>query len=90
MMEGAGSGTALIVFFELGGKADAFPTIGHFASWPRLRPAASISGGKILGKSARKADKRTAAALRMRASSLCALDSALGGFLTKMKHRREP
>jgi transposase len=65
----------------------AFPTPQRFASWMGLCPDNRISGGRLLKAKTRKVKSRLAGTLRLGAFGLQKSQSAMGGYLRRMKSR---
>ena len=65
----------------------AFPTPERFASWMGLCPDNRISGGRLLKARTRKVKSRLAGALRLGAFGLQKSQTAMGGYLRRMKSR---
>jgi transposase len=92
-LDGIADITALVVVSEIGLDMSRFPTVKHFCAWLGLCPLVRQSGrnkkGKQKIKSARtrRGRGRAAQALCLAASSLWATQSALGGFLRRLKAR---
>jgi len=80
--------TAQTVITECGIDLSAFPTEKHFASWLCLCPNNRKTGGKVKGRSTRRAQNRAATSLRLAAQSLHHSKSALGAYFRRMKARR--
>jgi transposase len=87
MIEGIEESTALVVLSEIGTNMSRWPSVKHFCSWLGLCPNHRISGGKILSRWTKPCANRAAAALRLAAQSLHRSQSALGGFLRRLKAR---
>jgi len=88
-IDGIGTGTAKIVFTEVGTDISAFPAEGHFLSWLRLCPRCPISGGKPLKKRRNSMGaNRIAGALRMAASSLQRTKTALGAAYRRIARHK--
>lgn len=84
---GIDSGTALKIISEIGLDMNRWPTAKHFTSWLGLCPGTKISGGQILSGKTKSCANKAASALRLAANTLYRSDSALGGFLRRMKTR---
>ena len=90
-IDGIAPTAAQTVLSEVGPDLQSFPTEDHFASWSRLTPRLSITGGKPIRKSQHKGTgaTRVAAVLRMAASSLKHSDSALGAYYRRLARRKD-
>lgn len=66
---------------------EAFPTPERFASWMGLCPDNRISGGRLLKAKTRKVKSRLAGALRLGVFGLQKSQTAMGGYLRRMKGR---
>ena len=85
-IEGIDSTVAMILVGEVGINVDDFPTEKHFGSWTGLAPKAKASGKKRRDRTGPGAT-RVAWALRLAAASLHRSQTALGGFLRRLKGR---
>jgi len=79
--------SALKIIGEIGADMRPWKSAAHFTSWLGLSPENKISGGKRLSSKTKPTANRVAQVLRMAASTLYRNDSALGGFLRRMKSR---
>lgn len=84
---GIGGNTALMLLGEIGLDMSQWKTVRHFTSWLGLSPENKISGGKRLSSKTKPMSSRAAQILRIAASTLYRSDSALGGFLKRLKSR---
>lgn len=84
-IDGISVRVAQIVLTELGHDLSAFPSENQFASWLRLTPRTSISGGKVLAKKSRgTGSTRVANALRMAALAASRSKTAIGAYYRKV------
>jgi hypothetical protein len=79
--------SALKIIGEIGTDMSPWKSAAHFTSWMGLSPENKISGGKRLSSKTKPTANKVAQTLRMAASSLYRNDSAIGGFLRRMKAR---
>ena len=79
--------SALKIIGEIGTDMNPWKSAAHFTSWLGLSPENKISGGKRLSSKTKPTANRVAQVLRMAANTLYRNDSALGGFLRRMKAR---
>ena len=86
-IEGVGVLTGMVLLTEVGPDLSRFRTEKHFCSWLGLCPDNRISGGKVLSSRTRRVVNRASDALRMAAYSLERSQSALGGYMRRMKAR---
>lgn len=84
---GIDGNSALKIIGEIGPDMSPWKSAAHFSSWMGLSPENKISGGKRLSSKTKPTANRVAQTLRMAASTLHRSDSALGGFLRRMKSR---
>ncbi len=95
-LEGIADITALVVVSEVGLDMSRFPTVKHFCAWLGLAPVVQQSGRdkkgqkKVLSSRTRRGRGRAAQALCLAASGLWQNQSALGGFLRRLKARLGP
>jgi transposase len=95
-LEGIADITALVVVSEIGLDMSRFPTVKHFCAWLGLAPVVQQSGRdkkgrkKVLSSRTRRGRGRAAQALCLAASGLWNNQSALGGFLRRLKARLGP
>jgi hypothetical protein len=88
-IDGIGVDTAQTILSELGPDLSCFPSEGHFASYLKLVPKLSISGGKpVPSKRAGSTTTRLGAALRMSAVSLRNSKTALGAEYRRLARRK--
>ena len=90
-IDGMGPATAQLVLSEVGPDLQSFPTEDHFASWLRLTPRLSITGGRPIRKRKNQGTgaTRVGGALRMAALSLKHSDSALGAYYRRLARRKD-
>lgn len=84
---GIDGNSALKIIGEIGTDMSPWKSAAHFTSWMGLSPENKISGGKKLSAKTKPTANKVAQTLRMAASSLYRNDSAMGGFLRRMKAR---
>ncbi|OFW85075.1 MAG: IS110 family transposase [Alphaproteobacteria bacterium RIFCSPHIGHO2_12_42_13] len=84
---GIDGNSALKIIGEIGADMSPWKSAAHFTSWMGLSPENKISGGKRLSSKTKPTANRVAQVLRMAASTLYRNDSAMGGFLRRMKSR---
>ena len=84
---GIDGNSALKIIGEIGADMSPWKSAAHFTSWMGLSPENKISGGKRLSSKTKPTANKVAQTLRMAASTLYRNDSALGGFLRRMKAR---
>jgi transposase len=84
---GIDGNSALKIIGEIGTDMSPWKSAAHFTSWMGLSPENKISGGKKLSSKTKPTANRVAQTLRMAASTLYRNDSAMGGFLRRMKAR---
>jgi transposase len=95
-LEGIAEVTALVVVSEVGLDMSRFPSVRHFCAWLGLCPVVKQSGRnkkgqkKVKSSRTRRGRGRAAQALCLAASSLWQNQSALGGFLRRLKARLGP
>jgi transposase len=95
-LEGIAEVTALVVVSEIGLDMSRFPSVRHFCAWLGLCPVVKQSGRNRKGQKKVKSARvrpgrgRAAQALCLAASSLWQNQSALGGFLRRLKARLGP
>ncbi len=82
--------TSLKLIGEIGLDMSQWKTEKQFTSWLGLSPENKISGGKRLSSKTKPTANRATQTLRMAASTLHRSDSALGGFLRRLKSRLGP
>lgn len=88
-IDGISTDAARIVLSEIGPDVTAFPTEKHFASWLRLSPRSSVSGGKQLPKKRNgMGSTRVASVLRMAALSVGRTNTALGASYRRLARRK--
>jgi len=87
---GVSSLTVLTIVSELGFSVDKWRNSKAFASWLGLCPGTKISGGKRLGGHTKSCKNKIAEALRLAASALHRSQTALGGYLRRLKARLGP
>ena len=80
--------TAHKIIAEIGLDMSPWPTVKHFTSWLGLAPNNKITGGKIIGRGAKKTHNRAAQALRVVARSLAHSDCALGAFYRRIRAKK--
>jgi transposase len=86
-IDGIDGHTALKVISEIGTDMSRWKTVKHFTSWLGLCPGNKRSGGKNISGRTKPCANRAAAALRLAANALHRSQTALGGFLRRMKAR---
>lgn len=79
--------SSLKIIGEIGTDMSPWKSAAHFTSWMGLSPENKISGGKRLSSKTKPTANKVAQVLRMAASTLYKNDSAIGGFLKRMKAR---
>lgn len=84
---GIDGSSALKIIGEIGTDMSPWKSAAHFTSWMGLSPENKISGGKRLSSKTKPTANRVAQVLRMAANTLYRNDSAMGGFLRRMKSR---
>lgn len=95
-LEGIADVTALVVVSEIGLDMSRFPSVRHFCAWLGLCPLVRQSGRnkkgqkKVQSSRTRPGRGRAAQALCLAASGLWQNQSALGGFLRRLKARLGP
>ena len=88
-IDGISTGTAQVVFTEVGLDLGAFPTEKHFVSWLRLSPRTAFSAGKPVRKKASGIGAtRLSGVLRMAALSLQNSKSALGAAFRRIARHK--
>jgi transposase len=87
-IDGIDAVTAHKIIAEIGLDMSPWPTVKHFASWLGLAPNNKITGGKIIGRGAKKTHNRAAQALRVVARSLAHSDCALGAFYRRIRAQK--
>lgn len=86
-IDGIDGHTALKIISETGTDMSRWKTVKHFTSWLGLCPGNKRTGGKDISGRTKPCANRAAAALRLAANGLHRSQSALGGFLRRMKSR---
>lgn len=86
-IDGIDGHTALKLIGEIGTDMSRWKTVKHFTSWLGLCPGNKRSGGKNISGRTKPCANRAAAALRLGANALYRSQTALGGFLRRMKAR---
>ena len=86
-IHGLGPYVALKLVAECGTDMSRWPDAKHFTSWLCLAPGSKISGGKVLSSKTRRSSSRAAAALRLAATTIGKMDTALGGFYRLLSAR---
>lgn len=86
-IHGLGPSLALKLIGECGTDLRAWPTAKHFTSWLCLAPGNKISGGKLLSSRTRRSSSRSAALLRLAATTIGRSDTALGAFYRRLAGR---
>jgi transposase len=86
-IHGVGPSLALKLVEECGTDLAASPSSKHFTSWLCLGPGNKISGGKLLSSKTRRPSSRTAALLRLAATTIGRTDTALGAFYRRLSAR---
>ena len=86
-IHGLGPALALKLVAECGTDLRAWKTAKHFTSWLCLAPGNKISGGKLLSSRTRRSSSRTAALLRLAATTIGRSDTALGAFYRRLSSR---
>jgi transposase len=86
-IDGIDGHTALKLIGEIGTDMSCWKTVKHFTSWLGLCPGNKRSGGRDISGRTKPCANRAAAALRLAANGLHRSQSALGGFLRRMKAR---
>ena len=86
-IHGLGPSLALKLVGECGRDLNAWPSAKHFTSWLCLAPGNKISGGKLLSSRTRRSSSRTAALLRLAATTAGRTDTALGAFYRRLSLR---
>jgi transposase len=86
-IDGIDGHTALKLISEIGTDMSRWKTVKHFASWLGLCPGTKRSGGRERSTRTKPCANRAAAALRLAANGLHRSQTALGGFLRRMKAR---
>ena len=84
---GIDGNSALKIIGEIGTDMSPWKSAAHFTSWMGLSPENKVSGGKRLSSKTKPTANRVAQTLRMAASTLYRNDSAMGGFLRRIKSR---
>jgi len=84
---GIDGNSALKIIGEIGTDMSPWKSAAHFTSWMGLSPENKVSGGKKLSSKTKPTANRVAQTLRMAVSTLYRNDSAIGGFLRRMKTR---
>ena len=87
-MDGFDVNTVIALIAETGVDMSKFKTSSHFASWLRLCPNPSISGGKILGYKKSTSSSRAAKALRLAAQSLHSSKGYLGQKFRSIAYKK--
>ncbi len=88
-IDGINAEAAMVVVTEIGFDLSAFPSEKDFASWLRLAPRHSITGGKpIANKKNATGSTRIASVLRMAALSLKKSKTALGAYYRRLARRK--
>jgi len=82
--------SALKIIGEIGLDMNRWKDAKQFASWLGLCPGNKVSGGKRLSGKTKPSNNRTAATLRMAASTLYRSPTALGAYLRRLKSRIGP
>ena len=86
-IDGIDGHTALKLIGEIGTDMSPWKTVKHFTSWLGLCPGKKRTGGKDISGRTKTCANRAAAVLRLAANGLHRSQSALGGFLRRMKTR---
>jgi transposase len=86
-IDGIDGHTALKIISETGTDMSRWKTVKHFTSWLGLCPGKKRTGGKDISGRTKPCANRAAAALRLAANGLHRSQTALGGFLRRMKAR---
>ena len=73
------------IIAEIGLDMNKWKTAKQFASWLRLCPQNSISGGKLLSSQTKKTKNRANTAFRMAAQAVSRSASALGAFYRRIR-----
>ena len=84
---GIDTNTALKLLGEIGPDMSPWKSPGNFTSWLGLSPENKVSGGRRLSSKTKDTANRAAQAFRMAAFTLHRSESALGGFLRRIKAR---
>jgi transposase len=86
-IDGLDSLTIQTILSETGVDMSPWPTVKHFASWPRLAPNNEVTGGKVKHRGTQPTQNRASTAFRIAAQTLARSDSALGAFYRRMRAR---
>ncbi len=86
-IHGLGPSLALKLVAECGTDLLAWKSAKHFTSWLCLAPGNKIAGGKLLSSRTRRSSSRTAALLRLAATTIGRSDAALGAFYRRLSSR---
>jgi len=86
-IDGIDGHTALKLIGEIGTDMSRWKTVKHFSSWLGLCPGNKQSGGRNISGRTKPCANRAAAVLRLAANGLHRSQSALGGYLRRMKAR---
>ena len=86
-IDGIDGHTALKLIGEIGTDMSCWKTVKHFTSWLGLCPGNKRSGGRNISGRTKPCANRAAGALRLAAHGLHRSQTALGGFLRRMKAR---
>lgn len=82
---GLAADTLLTLASEVGFDMAPWKTEKKFTSWLGLCPGTKISGGKVLGKKAKRNPNRATQAFRMAATTQARSKTALGAFYRRIK-----
>lgn len=86
-IDGIDGHTALKLVGEIGTDMSRWQTVKNFTSWLGLCPGNKQSGGRNISGRTKPCANRAAAVLRLAANGLHRSQSALGGYLRRMKAR---
>jgi transposase len=86
-IDGIDGHTALKLISEIGTDMSRWKTVKHFTSWLGLCPGNKRTGGRDISGRTKPCANRAATAFRLAANSLHRSQTALGGFLRRMKAR---
>lgn len=86
-IHGLGPSLALKLIGECGTDLRVWRSAKHFTSWLCLAPGNKISGGKLLSLRTRRSSSRSAALLRLAATTIGRSDTALGAFYRRLAGR---
>lgn len=83
-IHGCGPYLSLKLISECGTDLSRWPSAKHFTSWLGLSPGCKISGGQVLSSHSRKNANRLSVQLRLSATTIGRMNTALGAFYRRL------